>query len=387
MVAGDDEPKRRVGADVDDVAVADPEDRAATAGCDLQVMDLLARLVGRQQVFAPILDPAHRPADPAGEKRDDELLAIEAVLDAEAAADVRGDDADRVLGHAEHVREHPAGAVRRLRRVPDVEAVAGLATLVAGYDTPGLERLPAQAAEAEVEPQYDVGFGEGAIDVADVVGHRGRNVVVGAIVEQRRAGLERSLRIDDWRQLLVLDLDGIQRVLGQISALGDDRGHRLADVADAIGRQRIRHLGAKGAVRHQHRQLCGIGSEIGEADRVEHARLGAGRGYVDSNDACVCVRAAEESGMCHARQPDIGHVEAIAAQQPRILASAHALADVATRRNISHNERGWERIGGKFHDRASRGCSQGSGRVRRRGSREVDVGARRQAGRTLDTPP
>src|SRR5207245_8435501 len=112
-------------------------------------------------------------------------------LCARAAGGGRGGGRGRVVGHGEHVREHPAGAVRRLRRVPDVEAVAGLATRVAGYDTPGLERLPAQAAEAEVEPQYDVGFGEGAIDVADVVGHRGRNVVVGAIVEPRRAGVER----------------------------------------------------------------------------------------------------------------------------------------------------------------------------------------------------
>src|SRR5207237_341769 len=137
-----------------DVVIPDSEDGAVSARGDLEMVDLFARLICRQQIFASILDPADGAADPPGEERDDQLLAIEAVFDAEATADVRRDHPNGMLRHSEHVGEHSPCRVRRLRRVPDVQLLAALAPLVARDDPARLERLAAEPPKAEVESDH-----------------------------------------------------------------------------------------------------------------------------------------------------------------------------------------------------------------------------------------
>jgi len=131
------------------------------------VVDLLARLVGAQQVLAAVLDPACRAPQQAGDKGRQELLGVEAVLDAEAAADVGGDDPDRMLRYVEHVRQHTPDDVRRLCGVPHGERFAQLDPLPAGYDAARLHRLAAEAAELEGLPHDQVGLAEGLVNVAD----------------------------------------------------------------------------------------------------------------------------------------------------------------------------------------------------------------------------
>ncbi len=84
-----------------------------------------------------------------------------------------------------------------------------------------------------------VGLGEGGFDVAVHVGARGR----------RRCwsrGRRRSACCRDrgpgrrWppdRQVVVVDLDQLERVLGDVAALGHDDGDRVADEADLVGAQ------------------------------------------------------------------------------------------------------------------------------------------------------
>ena len=88
---------------------AQGEDRAVARAGDLQLAVDLARMVGRDQVLAAILDPLHRTADQARRERDEEILRIELALDAEAAADVDLDHVDVGLGDAEHRRQRRGG--------------------------------------------------------------------------------------------------------------------------------------------------------------------------------------------------------------------------------------------------------------------------------------
>ena len=60
----------RVGADVDDDVGTQPQDRAVAIACDLQVAADLARVVGRHQVLAAILDPLDRAVERPGHERE-----------------------------------------------------------------------------------------------------------------------------------------------------------------------------------------------------------------------------------------------------------------------------------------------------------------------------
>src|SRR5207249_6688178 len=48
----------------------------------------------------------------------------------------------------------------------------------------------------------------------------------------------RPARVGDGRQRVVVDLHRLERVLGQVAALGDDERDWLADVADLVARER-----------------------------------------------------------------------------------------------------------------------------------------------------
>ena len=62
-------------------------------------------------MLAPVLDPLHRPAEPARQERDQQVLRIDMPLDAEAAADVERD--------AAHARFRQAAAPRPPRGAPN----------------------------------------------------------------------------------------------------------------------------------------------------------------------------------------------------------------------------------------------------------------------------
>ena len=55
-------------------------------------------------------------------------------------------------------------------------------------------------------------------------------------------GLHRLLGVDDGRQRLPVDVDRLERVVGLLRRLGDDRGDALAGPLDAVGGQHPRRV-------------------------------------------------------------------------------------------------------------------------------------------------
>ena len=110
--------------DVRDHVHAEPGDAAVGVDGGLHVGHLRAPVGRRGHVLDARLDPAERHAAQARERGHDDVLGIGAELHAEAAADLRRDDADLVLGHAERLREAVAERVRRLVRRPHGEPAA-----------------------------------------------------------------------------------------------------------------------------------------------------------------------------------------------------------------------------------------------------------------------
>src|SRR5205814_6458826 len=96
-VVSDTGADRVPSAAIDEVIVADREDAAVIIEPDFDIMQLIARMGGAHQMFAAILDPAHRPAKPMSEKGDQQVFGIDVSLAAKAAADIERDAAHPCL--------------------------------------------------------------------------------------------------------------------------------------------------------------------------------------------------------------------------------------------------------------------------------------------------
>ena len=83
--------------------------------------DGLARMVDRGEMLVAILDPADRPPQTRGKPRDQKVFRIELSAHAEAAADVRLDEADRRLPHSQHPSKQRPIGVRNLGRTEHFE--------------------------------------------------------------------------------------------------------------------------------------------------------------------------------------------------------------------------------------------------------------------------
>ena len=163
----------------------------------------------------------HRPARLLGQ-RERERLEVDDRLAAEAAADLGRRDADLADVPAEQARAVRAHDPVALGRHPDV----GLAVLRhAGDAGVRLDVALVHGLGGELALDDDVGLLEAGRDVAqheldalgDVGGRLGRRLDAGrdhVLVQQRRAGLHRLDHVDDVRQHLVVDLDQLQRLLG-----------------------------------------------------------------------------------------------------------------------------------------------------------------------------
>jgi hypothetical protein len=167
---------------------------------------------------------------------DDDVLRIDPGLHAEAAAHV-ADAHLHVLalepGQQRHQRVGDAG--RHLARDVDEEASAVHPRAHAAR----LERRRGEPLVDEIECDAMRGPGERHLDRRRIAMPRlGGDVVGRTVSEARRVGRERGVHVDDGRQLLVVDGDGLGGVLGGFARRGDHRRHRLAGEADAVERQR-----------------------------------------------------------------------------------------------------------------------------------------------------
>ena len=77
-----------VGALVGPEFVVDAEDEASRIDRCPDPVNLIARMVGRDQVLAAVLDPFDRPAEAQRREADQHIFRIELAADAEAATDM-----------------------------------------------------------------------------------------------------------------------------------------------------------------------------------------------------------------------------------------------------------------------------------------------------------
>ena len=212
-------------------------DRAVALGAELDVVDLVAAVVGRGHVLRARLDPLHRPPSLRERPQTSDLLAVDLQLRAEAAADVGRDHADLVLAHPEQDRRgtaaRGAGSACEVQRVSVAGAVLGHARRAARSPRPAVRWLTIRRSTTTSASR------EAGLDVA--AAERPLVGLVGAELAPRRAASRPRARPPDRStagsgSYSTIDLLG--RVDHPVLVLADDHGHRIADVLDLAAGQR-----------------------------------------------------------------------------------------------------------------------------------------------------
>ena len=175
----------------------------------------------------------------------------------------------------------------------------------------------------EAGSDNDVGRGEGRVRVARGVGERPAHVVGPVVVELRRVGRERRVEVGHHGQRLVLDLDQLERVLGDVAAHRDHGRDGLTHPADAVGRKRMGPGDALlGNGEPDHRLLARDRREVPAGDDVEDPGQLTGLADVDTPDACMRHGAAQHGGFDHLGHRHVVDVLPAAREQARILGAS-----------------------------------------------------------------
>ena len=138
-----------------------------------------------------------------------------------------------------------------------------------------------------------------------------REVTLGP--DRRSARLEGLLKIEDKRQLFIVDLDELERLFGHVPVDRGHRGHGLADEAhrviehipnvfsDILGRVVVLAPPRYGA-RTVDQLVCLV------RDDRPHARQGLGPRYVDTADARVRMWAPQNPCVQHPGEPNVARI-------------------------------------------------------------------------------
>ena len=241
-------------------------------GADL--VPLLARVIGGDQMLAPVLDPFHRPAEPQRGEADQYVLGIKLAANTEAAADMPFEQMHTGGIATQHAGDVVAIPVRDLGGAVKLEHVAG--GVVARDRTAGFKRNAGMAPDHEIEFDHGMRLAEGCCDIAVGLFHD-RRLGRAAVFEFPGRGDG----IEDDRQFLDGDGDEIGGVLRHIGVGGEHSGDRLADIAHALSGQNglavRRQALDTGQAEIDRRNLRHVG---GRPDR-DHARQRQRRTRVD----------------------------------------------------------------------------------------------------------
>ncbi len=266
--------------------------------------------------------------------RCDVLFGVDVDLRSETSTDLRGDGANLILAKSGHRCDERAQDVRILSGRPDGQH--GLARFEVRDDAARLDRVRHQAMVHHSLGDDDLCLRKSVLDCSvvhclAVCAHSGaaRHERHGEVVWKRlvnHGGLagHRQLRVHDDRERLVLHVDGIDRIAGDVAIARHNDGYRFARVADdihgngAMGRRRKRRRDRQ---RFEHR--C----DLRAGEHGLYALHRSGRSHIDRSDPAVRDVAALECDVLHACDLHVVNVRGAALDEARILTPFDARAD------------------------------------------------------------
>jgi hypothetical protein len=152
--------------------------------------------------------------------------------------------------------------------------------------------------------------------------------VAARFLEQQRLILRRCVPVGHRRQRLDDDVDRLQGVLGERSALRQHHCERLAHIADfGVGDDRLGEgLELRQRLQPHRNPRDGV-VQIRRRDDAVHARDRQRARGIDRSHAAVGHRAAQDRGVQHAGERQVVDILAAAAQKTQILQPLDRAAD------------------------------------------------------------
>ena len=275
------------------------------------------------EVRAP-LGPLDGPAELAGEQAEGNELRVRCDLVAEAAADVLGDEAQLVEADPQRRAHHDRREPREL--VVRVDRPLPRAAVVLDQRAVALDRRRVEAVEVElVDPHHVVGLVERGAEITPLVDACPGEIRADLLVQHRRLLVQRDPRVDDDRKRVVVDLDHVGGVPGELPRRCGHGDHGLARVANLADREReIAHVRPGG--RRDLEERVGRDGDLVARQRAENTRQLERSRDVDREDLRVRVRGTHEVHVPHAVPPDIVDEDALALDEALVLLARNRLS-------------------------------------------------------------
>ncbi len=323
----------RIGADIVQRAHLHRADEARVVECDIDLeISLGAVSIPAAHVLQPVLDEAHRKAEPARQVAGQNRV-LDAALDAVTTADIH------VIVHAHRGarqlerKRNLLGKARHLDRCVNIEDLAP--RVPAREDREGLDWHRRATAPFETQRQAMRALGKVLLDVAPDEGAVEQHV--GAVIRMHDGTIGRVGRfaLEHERQRLIVHAHQLGGVFGERARVCDHRRHPFPGVARDVDCERApRHLRGIEAGKQRLRRR-------GQLAAVEHAMHAGHRqrlGLVDGEDARGGMRTGHQRDVPHTGYGDVGGEAAFADDEPPIFAHA-AIARYETKRFRIHRPR------------------------------------------------
>ncbi len=140
-----------------------------------------------------------------------------------------------VLRHVQHVRQNRTIKVRHLGRSPHRQGASS--RVVLSHQAPSFQGIAGVSMHRQGLSAGVVGFAPSTVEIANR--HRVAMSQVGCLrLVQNHVVPQCLMHIDERRQRLVVHVDGVEGILGNVPITGYHHSHRLTHITHFILRQR-----------------------------------------------------------------------------------------------------------------------------------------------------
>ena len=294
---------------------------------NLDVPVFVAFLMRGDEILAAVLNPFHWPAKRLRRDRDARIFRIKDALRSETATNVGRNNPQLVIVQIERIQELPFHAMRTLRRNINRETVRH--RIMRRNKSAAFHEKRATTMGFQIFAKDMSGFAKRIVIVAVAEGHARRNVRRRSGMNHGRGRGDRRQAIGSGRKHLVIHIDKIGRVFRDIAGIRDHHCDWLADIADLILCQRIRHeqLGDRRIGYKQREWLLHRRRQIGVSENKMHTGDRTRSRSIDTPEFCMCMRAADKAGVKRAGQTQIIDEMTLAPEQRRVLDTLHRRAE------------------------------------------------------------
>ncbi len=307
--------RAQIGADIFDLVKVQRQHAGVVRDCSTQGDHPIGGRDRGGQMLQPVLDPLYRAVCNTGANGQQGDIGKDPLFDAKAAARIRrGAQAQTVAGHLQGAGQNRMDRKRPLKIRGDVIGV--FVGIVFSQHAIGLDRCAGIAGIADIDLDRTVGGGKGRLGIAIAEVAVGAQIVAHDVMQNGGIFDQCALGVDHRRKAVIVDLDQIGGVFGDIAVIGQNHGDRLTDISGFV----LRDGPAVDGQFQTHHQRRGKGGIVRASDHATHAGQGGSSSNFNGLNAGMSMQAAHHSSMQNApRRRQIIKIPSASGQQCGVL--------------------------------------------------------------------